>query len=314
MGTKDRMKVAVVIPTCNRAALLAKCLNSIEAQVFPISSIFVVDNGSTDNTAEIVNKHQKAMLIRLERNVGIDAALAIGLDRAIHSGADAALITDDDSLLLPDTLSTLVDTMIRLQCRSAVNALPIVSMPGKQLISPRIHHGRLITTQAEFLKSYGRIVSTNKVHFNGSLLHRDIIQAVGLPDARFFSGDETAYGERILERGFGIVIDAEANLLHPLMPVRMMRIPVIGYFPAWDLPEWKAQHYPTNALLRRRRKHGICRFLLVDVPLVSLVYLVRLAFEKHPEKKARHYLLGLLNGICQGVRVKRVSSPTATNE
>lgn len=304
MGTEDRIKLAVVIPTRNRAALLAKCLDSLEAQTFPISSIFVVDNGSTDNTVDIVNQHQKAVLIRLEKNVGIDAALAIGLERAVHSGADAVFITDDDSFLLPSTLLTLVETMVRLKFRAVVNALPLVTMNG-ELISARVFHGRLITTKRDFVQFYGRIVPTNKVHFNGSLISRVILETVGLPDARFFSGEETGYGERIAENGFDIVIDAEANLLHPPMPFRMVRLPLIGYFTAWDLPEWKAEHYPSNALLRRRRRHGLCRFLLIDVPLVWIVYLIRLAFERHRKKKARLYLSSLWRGTWQGIGFSR---------
>lgn len=299
-------RLAVVIPTRNRAELLARCLDSIDNQDYPVQSIVVVDNGSTDGTSSVVAHHRNVMAVRFETNLGIDRALGIGMSRALESGADVVFVTDDDSVVLPHTISTLIKTLDRLSYRAVVNALPIVSMNG-ELISCRVSKGRLVRTRTEFRQAFGRFVYTNKVHFNGSVLSRHVIETVGLPDPRFFSGEETAYGDRIRANGYDIVIDADANILHPPMPFRMIRIPFIGYFAAWDLPDWKAQHYPFNALIRRRMRHGLGMFLMVDVPLVSLVYMTRLLFERHRARKAKMYLSGLWNGIRQGVSAHAAS-------
>jgi GT2 family glycosyltransferase len=294
------LKIGVVIPTRNRAPLLARCLSSITDQIYPISVVIVVDNGSTDETSELIKQYPKVVSIRHEENQGIDAALACGIEHVIRLGMDAVFITDDDSFLLPTTLSTLVETMIKFDFHAVVNALPLVNEKGA-LISPKVFHGIPITTKNEFQQYLGRIVHTNKVHFNGSLLSRQILESVGLPDKRFFSGEETAYGDRVLEKGFDIVIDAQANILHPLLPIRLIKLPLIGYISTWDLPEWKARHYPSNALIRRRIKHSLVRFLIIDIPLVFLVYIVRLIFERNRRKKAKWYFCGLLNGIIQGL-------------
>ncbi len=43
--------VAIVIPTWNRAGLLAQALASLAQQTYPIDRVIVVDNGSTDDSA-----------------------------------------------------------------------------------------------------------------------------------------------------------------------------------------------------------------------------------------------------------------------
>ncbi|MBE3576269.1 MAG: glycosyltransferase [Limnochordales bacterium] len=300
------MKVIAVIPTRNRARLLATCLESLREQLLPLAHVVVVDNGSTDETGRVVAQYPNARWIRLDRNCGVDGALAIGMEEALRAGADAVFISDDDSVALPSCLQTLVRTMLELNSIAVVNALPISDARGA-LIAARVHNGRIIRTKEEFIQTFGRLVPTNKVHFNGSLLSRSIIEAVGLPDARFWSGEETWYGERVRERGFDIVIDAEANVLHPPMPCRLVRIPLMGYVTAWDLPDWKARHYPRNALIRRRQKHGLSRFLLVDVPLVCFAYGLRLALERNRIRKAPLYVRGLLEGVWWGVRQRHHS-------
>ncbi len=50
----DYPQVSVVIPTYNRAEMLRAALDSVRAQTVPISQVAVVDDGSTDHTAEVV--------------------------------------------------------------------------------------------------------------------------------------------------------------------------------------------------------------------------------------------------------------------
>ena len=51
--------VAVVIVTHNRADLLTRMLDGLVAQTRPVDAVYVIDNASTDHTAEVLHREQR---------------------------------------------------------------------------------------------------------------------------------------------------------------------------------------------------------------------------------------------------------------
>ena len=104
----DRLPVTVVVPTYNRAALLAATLRSVLEQQPPAAEVIVVDDGSPDDTAARVAPLVSAGHVRYlaQANAGLSAARNAGLAAA---SSDYVLFLDDDDLLLPGALATLVD-------------------------------------------------------------------------------------------------------------------------------------------------------------------------------------------------------------
>lgn len=76
--------VSVVIPTYNRARLLPEAIRSVARQTFEDFEIIVVDDGSTDNTAEVVEALNLPRLryIRCRENSGANRARNIGIESA----------------------------------------------------------------------------------------------------------------------------------------------------------------------------------------------------------------------------------------
>ncbi len=91
--------VSVVIPTHNRAGLLARSIESVLAQTFPDLECIVVDDGSTDNTAEVVRGFQdpRVRLVTLPTNCGLSRARNEGIRAA--RGEFVAFLDDDDEWL-----------------------------------------------------------------------------------------------------------------------------------------------------------------------------------------------------------------------
>jgi glycosyltransferase involved in cell wall biosynthesis len=102
--------VSVILPTFNRAALLPRAINSVLFQTFSDLELIVVDDGSKDETAEVVAgiKDPRVVYYRRSHNGGVSAARNSGL--AIARGAYVAFQDSDDEWL-PDKLQRQVESL-----------------------------------------------------------------------------------------------------------------------------------------------------------------------------------------------------------
>lgn len=91
--------VTAVIPTYNRAQLVQEALESVFAQTRPVDEIIVVDDGSTDNTPEVLKSYGDKIRYLRQVNQGAGPARNLGIREA--SGYFIALL-DSDDLWLPD--------------------------------------------------------------------------------------------------------------------------------------------------------------------------------------------------------------------
>lgn len=92
--------VSAIIPCFNQAHYLNEAVESLLAQSYPNIEIIVVDDGSTDNTAEVASCYATVQLVR-QANSGLAAARNSGI-RA--SRGDYAVFLDADDLLLPNAV------------------------------------------------------------------------------------------------------------------------------------------------------------------------------------------------------------------
>jgi glycosyltransferase involved in cell wall biosynthesis len=101
---------SVIIPTHNRANILIKCLECLSIQEFKSFEVLVIDDGSTDNTAEVCDKFNSHLNLKyihlkkcsggpaLPRNIGID-----------NSKYDWIAFLDSDDIWSPDKLQVIAD-------------------------------------------------------------------------------------------------------------------------------------------------------------------------------------------------------------
>ncbi len=101
--------VAVVVPARDAGRYLAAALGSLQRQTRSDWTCVVVDDGSTDDTAEVATSFLDDPRIRLVRqaNAGVAAARNAGLGLVRGSGAHLVAFLDADDVLLPDALERL---------------------------------------------------------------------------------------------------------------------------------------------------------------------------------------------------------------
>lgn len=101
-GLKPLTKISVVIPARNEEQHIGNLLRALEAQTFPgnFFEVIVVDDHSTDRTAEIVKTFQKVKLISLTEN-GINSYKKKAIETGIAAAAGEIIVATDADCLPP---------------------------------------------------------------------------------------------------------------------------------------------------------------------------------------------------------------------
>ena len=111
--------ISVVIPLYNKAETISRCLKSVLSQSYKNFECVVVDDGSTDNGAEIVNSFKDSRIkYYFKKNGGVSSARNYGVKCAL---ADSIVFLDADDFLIEDALEILCNRMseIGVDCVAA---------------------------------------------------------------------------------------------------------------------------------------------------------------------------------------------------
>jgi len=100
------MSISVIIPAYNEELSIDKVLKNIETLVSGNGwEVIVVDDGSTDKTADIIKKHKYVRLIKHPYNKGYGAAIKTGIN---NSHSDLILTIDADNQHSPQDIKSLI--------------------------------------------------------------------------------------------------------------------------------------------------------------------------------------------------------------
>ena len=105
------MKVSVTIPTFNRGHLIPYAIDSVLKQSYTNLEIVVIDDGSTDGTADVVARYGDRVRYFWQPNRGLGAARNAGLERAT---GDCIAFLDSDDYWFDFKLALQVDVLSRL--------------------------------------------------------------------------------------------------------------------------------------------------------------------------------------------------------
>lgn len=102
--------IDIIIPTFNRSHLIERAINSVLAQTFQGFNLYVVNDGSTDETEIILQKYAQHPQVHLlkQENKGVSAARNLGIK---HSKAGWIAFLDSDDEWLPQKLESQVTFM-----------------------------------------------------------------------------------------------------------------------------------------------------------------------------------------------------------
>ncbi len=166
------MKISVVIPTHDRAQLLARALESVRNQTFQAQEIIVVDDGSRDDTRQLLESRFPECRYFYQDNRGVSSARNRGIEAA---RCDWIALLDSDDEWLAGKLAAQ---------RAQLNSEPQTRLCHTEEIW--IRNGRRVNPMKKHAKAGGWIFQNCLplcvISPSAALIHRSLFSEVGLFD------------------------------------------------------------------------------------------------------------------------------------
>lgn len=129
VGDSEACKVSVIMPTYNRGGMIGTAIESVLAQTHPSWELLIVDDGSSDNTFDVVGSFAADSRIRIFRqhHRGVSAARNTGLANA---EGDWIFYLDSDNRWAPDFLRSMVVYLKHVGRRCGYSAIAVQDDDG----------------------------------------------------------------------------------------------------------------------------------------------------------------------------------------
>ena len=108
------MKLIIQIPCLNERDQLPRTFDDLPREVDGVdeTEVLIIDDGSTDGTAEVATRIGVHHIVRFPRNLGLAAAYTRGIDACLRLGADIIVNTDADNQYLGADIAKLVEPIV----------------------------------------------------------------------------------------------------------------------------------------------------------------------------------------------------------
>jgi GT2 family glycosyltransferase len=203
--------ISIVIPVHNAASTLSECLQAVRASEYEEYEVIVVDDASTDSSAELATRYG-CRVVRLPENIGAATAKNVGAGEA---RGNIILFTDGDILLQPDTLRVVA------KCLQDPTIAGVVGLLGEKL--------RYDDFSSQFKNlwmhyTYKRIATSRAAERGVGLfftsiaaIRKDVFEQLGGFDTNYQGASVTEdieFGQRLLSAGCQVHLDAGLAVEH----------------------------------------------------------------------------------------------------
>jgi len=189
------VKISAYIPCYNNVATITKAVESVQSQSHPVDELIVVDDGSRDGSASIVEK-AGVRVIRHEKNQGRGAVRARAMSEARNG---LVLCCDATNILDPNFVA---DSLNWFEDSSIAAVVGKISQPKPQNVVERWRGRHLFNLGKTDEVRHFAPLSTF-----GAIVRRSAVMSVGnyLPSLRH--SEDGDLGEKLLSAGFDIIHD-----------------------------------------------------------------------------------------------------------
>jgi len=270
-------KAIAVVVSYNRRELLSECIAALRNQTRKLDAILVVNNGSTDNTEEWLQQQPDVFFIT-QKNVGSSGGFNSGISWAYKHGYSWIWCMDDDGYPKENALEKLLAS--ETHERALINCAVINKEDKKSFVWKTKKYKTIDEVDVDIIPGIGH-------PFNGTLLHRAIVEKVGVPKtALFLWGDETEYYYRIVKQYKFPVYTVPASIhYHPATAFTFKK--------DWDYKtSWKMYFYVRNRLHVHNAKFTNKLTALINYSFFLLAFAgVIMVYQKTDRMKKLNFMI-----------------------
>jgi GT2 family glycosyltransferase len=286
-------KVAIVVLAYNNYADTRECLQSILKLDYPALTIWLVDNGSQDGTAQLVTlEFPTVYVIQTGRNLGVAGGFNTGIVAALEKGAEYVFILNNDTVVESNVIRVLV--------------AEAQTHPDYGILMPKILYykarSRIWSIGARYRLFPPAIVMIGRgkedsLHYNkprfleyapacALLIPRRVFERVGLlDDGYFFFYEDWDYSLRVRKAGYKIVYIPQACIYHKVSRTVQMQ----GRSPFF----WRTWGYSGGRFYRRHGRPSM---------LSAIIHLGYIALREglcNGPVSIYHFISGAIEGYLQ---------------
>jgi len=232
-------KVSVITVNWNNFNDSAECLESLRKTTYPNFEVIVVDNGSVGDDVSLLKQRfgDSIRLIVNDKNSGFAGGCNIGIKDALARGADYVVLLNNDTVVAPDFLEGLV-RVAQSDKRVGIAGgkvfcyeLPELIWFAGGIINYRTGRTPIRGSGEADKGQFDEIVRVDWISGCFMFISRDVLQAVGMLDERFFFGwEDVDLCVRAARKGFKVLFVPESRIWHKGFGIdkrdRLMGMPV----------------------------------------------------------------------------------------
>jgi GT2 family glycosyltransferase len=216
------IELFIILVNWNKPQLTLSCVESLKKSSFISYKIVIVDNGSVDNSLEILNfESPDYHLIISDKNLGYTGGNNLGIKFALENNADYILLLNNDTLVESDTLEILIKT-ISLDNNIGIVQPKIYCYPEKNIIwcGPTHLDKFLLRPKLLGYNKDGIDLFNTKINLSyavgcATLIRKEVFLKIGLLDDDYFAVcEDVDFGIRATNAGYQIIYVPDSVIYH----------------------------------------------------------------------------------------------------
>lgn len=216
-------KICVIICNYNKKEYVIKCIESVLEQSFHDIDIYVVDNASTDGSAEAITSQysNKVKLIVNKENLGGSGGFNTGMQRALEHNYKYLILLDNDVYLSKDTIQILYNTM---------NENPDIGIQGCKILkmdypntiqefAPMVDYKNMTLNLCHSSEldnlDLPKLKECDYVPACALIVRTEVVKKIGvMPEDNFIYWDDVEWALWCWREGYKVVANSEAKAWH----------------------------------------------------------------------------------------------------